>query len=444
VPGLSALRRSELQSQIALTDQERAVLEYTWPYWARPNQLEPPGGWTTWLVMAGRAFGKTRAGSEWVRYNVEQRKASRIALVARTAADVRDVIVEGESGILAVSPPWCKPVWHASKRRLTWPNGAIATTYSAEEPDSLRGPQHDLAWADELAAWQYPDAWDQLQFGLRLGSRPRTMVTTTPRPIPLIKALISSPNTHVTRGSTYENKANLADAFVQQIIAKYEGTRLGRQELDGEILDDTPGALWTRDLVSAAWIRNPPALRRTVVAVDPAVSSGERACETGIIVAGVGTDDKVYVIEDLSGNYSPSAWASVVIQAYHRHQADRIVAESNQGGALVESNIRAYRDPATGQDGRNVAYRAVHASKGKRARAEPVAALYEQHRVHHVGALHKLEDQMVTWDASTNAESPDRVDALVWAITDLVLGAAPAEPVKTYSQYRKMLPKPRL
>jgi predicted phage terminase large subunit-like protein len=338
--------------------------------------------------------------------------ARRVALVARTAADVRDVIVEGESGLLAISPPSERPVWEPSRRRLTWPNGAIATTYSADVPDQLRGPQHDCAWADELAAWQYPDAWTQLLLGLRLGRDPRVVVTTTPRPTPIIRKLLSAHTTHVTRGRTLDNAANLAPQFLDAIVRQYEGTRLGRQELDGEVLDDNPGAMWKRDAIDAARVRVEPTLRRVVVGVDPAVTSNASSDETGIVVAGIGHDGRFYVVADYSGRYSPDQWASRAVEAYRTHKADRIVAERNQGGDLVERNLRTVD--------RSLPVTTVHAKRAKALRAEPVSSLYEQARVSHVGALAALEDQMTAWDPAGDDESPDRVDALVYAMTELM------------------------
>lgn len=409
---LPAEQRNKLLAE--LSDQEVLALLYDWPFWARPNQLPPPGDWRVWLVLAGRGFGKTRTGAEWLRDQVQNRGRGRLALVAPTAADARDVMVEGESGILAISPPWFRPVYEPSKRRLTWPNGAIATTYSADEPDRLRGPQHDGAWADELAAWKYPDAWDMLMFGLRLGTDPRVVATTTPKPVRLIRELLASETTAVSRGSTYENAANLAPAFLQQIVTKYKGTRLGRQELDGEVLDDVPGALWTRKALDD--LRRPaaPELVRVVVAIDPAVTSGEDSDETGIVVAGRGVDGHGYVLRDLSCRMSPDGWARRAVVAFQDHRADRIVAEVNNGGDLVEQVVRTVD--------RSVPYKAVHASRGKRVRAEPIAALYEQGKVHHVGGLPDLEDQMCSFLPEGGDKSPDRVDALVWALTELLLG----------------------
>lgn len=407
-----------------LTDAEAEEALYDWPLWARPNQLAPAGDWSTWLLLAGRGFGKTRTGAEFVRAEVDAGRASRVALVAPTAADARDVMVEGESGILAISPPWNRPLYEPSKRRLTWPNGAQATLYSADEPDRLRGPQQDLAWADELAAWRYPETWDMLMFGLRLGRRPRVAVTTTPKPTRLIRDLIASPTTAITRGSTFDNHANLAPAFLDVIVRKYEGTRLGRQELYAEVLDDTPGALWTRAMIEAAQAPGAfPDMKRVVVAIDPAVTSGEQSDETGIIVAGLGVDGIAYVLADRTCRLSPDGWASRAVIAYDDFDADRIIAEVNNGGDLVEATIRTVR--------RNIPYKKVHASRGKRVRAEPIAALYEQGRVKHAPGLHALEDQMVTFVPDGAEGSPDRVDALVWALTEL----SPSAPRPTSRRY---------
>ena len=396
-------------------------LLHDWSVWGRPDQQPPSGAWRTWLILAGRGWGKTRTGAEWVRSIVSTGRARRVALVARTAADVRDVIVEGQSGILAISPPHERPTWEPSRRRLTWPNGAIATTYSAEEPDQLRGPQCDSAWCDELAAWRYPEAWDQLQMGLRLGDDPRVVVTTTPRPTELVRALAASPTTRVTRGRTLDNARNLAPGVVEALTARYGNTRLGRQELDGEILDDAPGALWRLAMFDASRVDTAPTMRRVVVAIDPAMTAHEGSDETGIVVAGLGLDGRAYVIEDLSGVYPAEQWARRAVEAYRRHRADRIVAEVNQGGDLVASVLRAVD--------RAVPVAQVRATRGKALRAEPVAALYEQGRVSHVGLLARLEDQCVSWDPASDARSPDRLDALVWALTDLVIDrAAPLAP----------------
>ena len=411
-----------------LTDIEAASLYYDWSFWSRPSQRAPKGNWTYWLMLAGRGFGKTRAGAEWVRSLAETGAARRIALVAPTLHDARAVMVEGESGILHISPPWFKPVFEPSKRTLTWPNGAVATLFGAEEPDRLRGPQHDAAWCDELCAWKSADAtFDMLQFGLRLGKNPKALITTTPKPMPLLKRLIDMPKVRISRGTTYDNLKNLAPGFRRDIIARYKGTRLGRQELNAEILEDTPGALWSRGLVEKYRVVKPPELVRIVVAIDPPATMGEKADECGIVAAGIAVDGKAYVLRDVSERgLSPAAWARKAIALYHELQADRLVAEVNMGGAMVETILREV--DAT------VAYRAVHASRGKIARAEPVAALYEQGRVRHAGTFEQLEDQMCNFTGSARVagESPDRLDALVWALTDLMLGRKSLPNVRTF------------
>lgn len=351
----------------------------------------------------------------------------RVALVAETSADARDVMVEGDSGILGVHPKDFRPLYEPSKRRLTWPNGAVASLYNATEPDQLRGPQQDLAWADELAKWQYArETWDQLQFGLRLGDHPRVAVTTTPRPIPLIREIMEDPKTVTVRGATRDNQANLAPTFMEQILARYEGTRLGRQELNAEILDDVPGALWTRQMIEATRVREAPEMARVVVAIDPSGTDGkdDEGDDIGIVAAGRGVDGRGYVLGDYTCKLSPDGWARRAITAYHRHEADRIVAERNFGGAMVKAVVKS-------ADG-DVAYKEVTASRGKVARAEPVSALYEQGRVSHVGGLPALEDEMVLMTASgfLGEGSPNRTDALVWALTEVMLGHVSA-PVDT-------------
>lgn len=414
IASLASLPQAKREAIVrSLTPEEALDLIYTWRVWARPEQLAPDGEWDTFLALAGRGWGKTRSGAEWV-LEQERKGVRRIALVARTSADIRDVMVEGESGILACAHPARRPVWNPSKRRLTWPSGTIATTFSAEEPDSLRGPQYEKCWADELAAWSYPtETWDQLQMVLRLGEHPQVFVTTTPRPIPLIRSLVDDPRSIVRRGSTFDNKANLAAGFIRRITAKYEGTRLGRQELYAEILDDNPGALWKRVQIDELRVSKIPNLVRIVVGVDPAVTSEATSDETGIIVAGLGSDGHGYVLDDKTILDTPAAWAKEVVAAYRKWKADRVIAETNNGGDLVESNIRTVDS--------DVSYRAVHASRGKAIRAEPIAALYEQGRVHHVGSLAKLEDELCDWDPTTSKKSPNRLDALVWALTELML-----------------------
>ena len=397
-----------------------------WRSKARPSQLPPEGDWLGWLLMAGRGFGKNFTGAGWVNELVETHTAGRIALVAATAADARDTMVEGQSGLLRLAPAWNRPLYEPSKRRLTWPNGAIATTFSSEEADRLRGPEHDAAWADELAAWNDPQAtWDMLQFGLRLGKRPRWLATTTPRPIKLLKDILAreGKDVVVTSGTTFENEANLAPTFLAAVRARYEGTRLGRQELNAELLADIAGALWQMEWLDRDRVRAAPELKRIVVAIDPAVSNNEGSDETEIVVAGVARDQQAYVLEDLSGRYAPHEWAAKAIDAYRRHKADRILAEINNGGDMVEGTIRAI-DP-------RVSFKKVHASRGKVVRAEPIAALYEQRKVHHVGGFATMEDQMCgftsDFDRSRAGYSPDRVDALVWALTEL------SGPVHTWS-----------
>jgi predicted phage terminase large subunit-like protein len=396
-----------------------AIEDGGWRSKARPSQLAPAGDWLGWLILAGRGFGKTRAGAGWVHEIVEQRVAGRIALVAATAADARDTIVEGVSGLLNTAPPWMRPIYEPSKRRVTWPNGAIATTFSSEEADRLRGPEHDAAWADELCAWEdLQAAWDMLQFGLRIGTRPRWIVTTTPRPIKLLKALIARPDVVLTSGSTFDNSANLAPSFIESMQKRYEGTRLGRQELEAAILSDTPGALWNVEMIDRDRRHAPDEYKRVVVAIDPAASNKEGSDETGIVVAGsVGAprEREYYVLRDLSGRYSPSEWAYKAVRAFHEFKADRIIAEVNQGGTMVEEVLRNI-DPS-------VPFKAVHASRGKVVRAEPIAALYEQGKVYHVGSFAALEDQMCAFtsdfDRKRSGYSPDRVDALVWALSEL-------------------------
>ena len=590
VTDLAELPRKQRDAALAgLSEAEKVAYLYAWEAWARPSQLPPPGDWRVWLLRSGRGYGKTRAGAEWVRWQVEHNGKRRIALVAATAGDVRDTVVEGESGILAISHPGFMPVWQTSRRRLTWPNGAIATTFSADKPDRLRGPQYDCAWADELAcvvagtmvaterglrpietvrvgervwtsaglrhvmdawqsspdaeiwelrsdaghvlhgthnhpvwtpagftplsalspgitlwawdmtsspascgatvdggstaattaidaarcstatsiepptdqsprgtistvrvvavtntgrrapvynlaiegeeeyiangllvhnSWRYPAAWDMLLLGLRLGDNPQAVVTTTPRPTRLIRGLVAKDTTVQTVGSTYENRANLATGFFEDIVSAYEGTTLGRQEIHGEIIDDVAGALWRRSLLDDMRVgpKRMEELERIVVAIDPAVTSEPGSDETGIIVAGVDPEGEGYVLEDLSGRYAPTEWANIAVAAYERWHADRVVAEVNNGGDLVETVLR--------QADKNVAYRKVHASRGKFVRAEPVSLLYEKGRIHHVGLFGPLEDQMCNFTVDLDRHimgSPDRVDALVWAFFELIV-----------------------
>ncbi len=354
--------------------------------------------------MAGRGFGKTRAGAEFVRAEIESKRASRVALIGKTPADVRDVMIEGESGLLNISPPWNMPHYEPSKRKLTWPNGAIALTFSSYEPDQLRGPQHDLAWCDELRTWAYArDTWDNLMFGLRLGQHPRVIITTTPSPIEVIRTLLKQSTTVVSRGTTYENRAFLAPTFYSQVVARYAGTRLGRQEIDAELLEDVPGALWKRSDIK---YKKPPDLQRIVVAIDPATTSGEGSDETGIVVAGKGIDGFYYILADRSARISPDGWAKRAIQAYQDFKADRIIGETNNGGEMIELTLRTID--------RTIPYKAVHASRGKQARAEPISALYEQGKVFHAETFTELEDQLCIAEGTliTTADGDKQIESL--------------------------------
>lgn len=410
-------------------------LKFLWEFWGRPKQFAPEGDWSTWLILAGRGFGKTRTGAEWVRANMcgstplARGRWRHIALIAETAADARDVMVgDGKaasdphagSGLLQIHPKSFRPDYEPSKRRLTWPNGAMATIYNGTEPDQLRGPQHDAAWCDELAKWQYAkEAWDQLQLGLRTGQNPQVCITTTPRPIGLLKDIIKNPGTVVTGGSTFDNRSNLAAKFLSVVQRKYEGSRLGRQELHAELLEDSEGALWKRAAIDALRVKleDAPPIERIVVAIDPNASSHEDSNECGIICAGLGVDGHGYILDDESAVMAPAEWATKAIELYHSRRADRIIAETNNGGEMVETTLRMI-DP-------KIPFRAVWASRGKVTRAEPISALYEQGRVHHVGPFPRMEDQMCCFTVDFNrgemGYSPDRVDALVWALTELMI-----------------------
>lgn len=363
--------------------------------------------------MAGRGYGKTRIGAEMVRQWVKDYPL--VNLIGATADDARDIMIEGESGILAICPPDERPLYKPSKRRLEWPNGAKSLIFTADEPVRLRGKQHMKLWADELAAWRYAESWDQAMLGLRLGDDPQAVITTTPKPIKVVKELLKHRAAVITTGSTYDNRANLAEGFFEDIITKYEGTRLGEQELEARLLEDVPGALWTRDLLELTRVTKYPPLTRIVVAVDPAGSTSESASDTGIVVAGLGEDKQGYVLADLTVKASPAGWAKVATDAYHLWEADCIVAEINHGGDMVEHTIKTADE--------SVMVKQIRASRGKYTRAEPVSALYEQQRIHHVGMFGLLEDQQCTW-VPGDEDSPDRLDADVWAITELMIEAA--------------------
>ncbi len=415
-----------------LTPDQIAALPYAWEAWARPEQLPPQGDWLTWLLLAGRGFGKSRTGAEWVRAQAREKPGTHGALVAPTAADARDVMVKA---LIACTPSWEGLRYEPSKRSLTWANGSTATLYSAEEPDRLRGPQHHWAWADEIAAWQYAEeVWDMLQMTLRLGDRPRVVVSTTPRPIDILRGdgqsgrrlgIMRMRDTVITRGSTFDNSSNLSPTFLETVKARYDGTRLGRQELYAEVLEDIEGALWKHALIENSRRTIVPELERIVVAVDPSGSAKRTADEAGIVVAGIGEctclgrkDKHAFVLEDITGRYTPQDMGRKAVDAYHRYRAHRLVAEDNFGGKIVEDLIQLID--------RSVAYRAVHASRGKLVRAEPVAALYEQGRVHHVQVFKDLENEMCSYAPLVSTESPGRMDALVWALTDLMLGESNA------------------
>jgi phage terminase large subunit-like protein len=423
---------NELEGFVESLDRSEAEqLLRHWPLRCRAPQTPPeswgnPKSWTVWLVMGGRGAGKTRTGAEWVQGIVgaepgfAEPGAGRIALVGETFAAVRDVMIEGPAGILSLAWGSDRPTWSPALRRLAWPNGALAHAFSSEDPDGLRGPQFDAAWCDELAKWRYPtETWDMLQFGLRLGPAPREIVTTTPRPLPLLKKLLADPRVVVSRSRTMENAAHLAPSFLDTIVGRYEGTRLGRQELDGEMIEEREDALWSRDRIEGCRADAAPPLVRIVVAVDPPASSGARADACGIVVAGVDTAGLGYVLADASLDAArPTDWAEKAIAAYRRWSADALVAEANQGGEMVRA-VLAQVDPT-------VPVTTVHATRGKYLRAEPVAVLYEQGRVRHVGAFPELEDELCDFGPGglSSRRSPDRLDALVWALSHLMLSRA--------------------
>lgn len=421
----------------SLKPGEPERLAYDWQLWARDDQLPPPaapGGasWTTWLILGGRGAGKTRAGAEWVRGVAlgrppfAARPVERIALIGETLTDARAVMVDGPSGLLAIHPRSERPLYTASRRELVWPNGAIAQLFSADDPESLRGPQFGAAWSDELAKWRYAEAsWDMLQFCLRVGEAPRQVVTTTPRPIPLLKRLLADPHTAVSRAATRANAANLAPAFLSAVVGRYEGTRLGRQELDGELIEDRPDALWQRPAIERQRVAEAPALTRIVVAVDPPVTSGPRADACGIVAAGTGADGRAYVLADATlQGAQPCGWARAAVALYDRLEADCILAEVNQGGELVAEMLR--------QVSPGVPVRMVRAMRGKYLRAEPVSALYERGLVSHVGGWPELEDQLCNFGEGglPGGASPDRLDALVWALSELMLTRRPVPRIR--------------
>ncbi|WP_072392098.1 terminase family protein [Hyphomicrobium sp. CS1GBMeth3] len=427
-----------LSQDLANLDTETlAFVLADWQVWARDDQLPPQttahgGDWRVWLILGGRGAGKTRAGAEWVRAKalgipaLGVEPARRIALVGETLSDVRRVMIEGVSGLLAIHRDDERPDFESSKSQLVWPNGAVAQMFSAEDPDSLRGPQFDAAWCDELAKWRRPEeTWDMLQFGMRLGTSPAIAVTTTPRPLPLLKTIMNDPATVITRAATSANAAHLAPTFIAEMERRYAGTALGRQELLGEIVDERSGSLWRRDWIESNRVGQCPELTSIVVAVDPPVTATARSDACGIIVAGLGADGRAYIAADRSlQGREPQVWARAAVRAYQEFLADRVVAEVNQGGDLVTAVLR--------QIDETVPVRAVRATRGKWLRAEPVAALYAEGRVAHAGRFETLEQQMLTFgaDGLSHGRSPDRVDALVWALTDLMIDRAAAPAIR--------------
>lgn len=432
---IASLPPSKRQAFLASLDQvELTHLEHDWRFWARDEQISPPGRWRIWAAICGRGWGKTRVGAEWCHEEALKLPSQRIAIVAATMEDAHKVCVDGESGIVATSKPWFPAKFEPSKNggRVLWPNGSMAELYSGEKPSGLRGPQFHKAWCDELAKWRrMQSSWDMLRFALRLGARPQTLITTTPTPAKLIKGIVGDkrlgsdglPLVRIVRGSTYDNAANLSADALDELRTKYEGTRLGRQELFGEILEDKPGALWTHANLDEHRIHDPdavPDLDRIIVAIDPPITSGEDADECGIIAAGRGRNKHAYVLQDASERgLSPKQWAEKALRLYVDHKADCIVAEANNGGEMITQVIRNLAP--------EVKVKLVWASRGKVTRAEPVSNLYEQGRCHHVGTFAALEDQQcdftTDWDRKVAGYSPDRVDALVWAITELMLTA---------------------
>ena len=434
---IACAQAGKIDEVAALVFPHRERIEFDWPLWAREHQLPPAsaqngGDWKTWLILGGRGAGKTRAGAEWVRgialgLSEFGAPAERIALIGETHADVREVMIEGVSGLLSVHARAERPHWMPVRRRLEWKNGAVAQIFSAEEPESLRGPQFDAAWCDELCKWRYAEeTFDMLQFGLRLGLQPRQVITTTPRPIALLKRLIADPSTALSKMPTRDNAYNLAPTFLQSVVERYAGTRLGRQELDGEIVEQIEGSLFPRVLLEAAHVQEAPALQRIVVAIDPPASARDGANACGIVAAGSGVDDRIYVLADESAaGLSPLEWAGRAIALYRRLEADRIVVEVNQGGDMVRA-VLAEID-------RDVPLLEVRATRAKHIRAEPVAALYEQGRVKHAGQFPVLEDEMAGFgrDGLAAGRSHDRVDALVWAITALLRGPGATPRLRT-------------
>ena len=395
-------------------DIDARILRLEWIHLARPKQLTPKGDWSIWLILAGRGWGKTLTGAQDMAWFALNNPDSRLAIVAPTFADGRDTCIEGESGLLSIMDEKIIANYNRSLGEIVIHNGSRFKTFSAHTPERLRGPQHHRVWCDELGSWKYTETWDQMMFGLRLGEHPKVVVTTTPKPIPLIKDLLKRKDTYTTTGSTFENKENLAEASLSQLKEKYEGTRLGRQELYAEVLEDVEGSLWSRDMIESSMVRyneKLPSFKRIVIAVDPAVTANKRSDETGVVVCAEDFQGKYYILNDLSGKYSPDAWAKKVVEAYESYKADKVIAEVNNGGDLVERVVKTVD--------RNVNYKSVRATRGKFVRAEPIAALYEQKRVRHLNRFNLLEDQLCSYNPEITSQSPDRLDALVWGLTEL-------------------------
>lgn len=396
------------------------ALQYRWSLHAHGYQRPPQDvDWTFWLTLGGRGSGKTRGGAEQVREWAEAGTYKRGHLIAPTAADARDTMVEGPAGVMAVCPPWYRPTYEPSKRKLTWPDradgspGMVCYIFSADEPERLRGPQCDFLWADEIVAWRFPETWDMAMFGLRLPPRPRAIITTTPKPVKVLKEIMANPGTVITRGTTYDNRSNLGGAFYDTVITKYEGTRLGRQELHAEVLDDNPNALWRRAWFDDYRLTRCPHLVRIAVGLDPPGTSSEGGAEAGLVVVGRDNQDPphYYCLDDATiGGATPEQWGKQAVAAYTRWKADRVVAETNYGGEMVIATLRNVDA--------SVAVEAVTATRGKVIRAEPVSALAEQGRWHMVGAFKNLEDECCEWQPGD--PSPNRLDAMVWAATELM------------------------
>lgn len=414
---LAKLEEAEREKFLTLfQDKELGALFSDWMFDARGDQIEPLGEWFIWLILCGRGWGKTWTGANWIieRHRLGIFKNS--AIVAATAGDLRRSCIEGPSGVLALAPTYFKPEYKPSHSKLIWPNGSVTNLYTSEKPDRLRGPNHDGAWCDEIASWRYVnDAWDNLIFTLRFGDNPQILGTTTPRPTPFMKALIKRAGVHITKGSTYDNKTNLAKTYLNEIEQQYGGTRLGRQEIEGILLDDVQGALWNYLLLDEGRVKEDevPDLIQTVVGVDPSTTGGEKSDEAGIVVGGKSREKHGYLLADYSLRGSPNQWAKRAVMAYYDHGASHIVAEKNQGGEMVREVINNY-DPS-------VPVKLVHASKGKIARAEPVSLLYEQGKIHHVGVFSQLEDQLCTYVPGESKKSPDRLDAVVYVFSDLLV-----------------------